>query len=77
MAELSSSTATTASSCCAPGRQATCCDPSAKAECCGQDDGCSCTEGASSPDGAVTEVEVERLAAHEPVKSDTPLEPNG
>jgi arsenite methyltransferase len=52
MAELTTTTETRASSCCAPEAQATCCEPTAKAECCGpnhgEDCGCSAGEAAAS-----------------------------
>jgi arsenite methyltransferase len=50
MAELTTATETTASSCCAPEAQATCCEPSAKAECCGPSHGedCECPAGKSA-----------------------------
>ena len=42
MADLTTTTKTTASSCCALEAQATCCEQSAKAKCCGDDDTCGC-----------------------------------
>jgi hypothetical protein len=55
MAELTTTTETTASSCCVPEAQATCCEPSAKAECCdpshGDDCECSAGRGADSEVG--------------------------
>jgi hypothetical protein len=45
MAELTTTSKRTASSCCAPDAQATCCEPSAKADCCGHDDNCGCEAG--------------------------------
>jgi hypothetical protein len=54
MAELITTSETTAISCCAPEAQATCCEPSAKAECCdpshGEDCECSAATRADSPD---------------------------
>ncbi len=47
MAELTTATETTASSCCAAEAQASCCEPSAKAECCdpSHGEGCECSAG--------------------------------
>jgi hypothetical protein len=47
MAELTTTSETAASSCCAPEAQATCCEPSAKAECCvpGHGEDCQCSAG--------------------------------
>ena len=47
MVELTTTTETTVSSCCAPEAQATCCEPSAKATCCdpNHDEGCECFAG--------------------------------
>ncbi len=47
MVEVTTTTETTASSCCVPAAQATCCEPSTKAECCGPSHGkdCQCSAG--------------------------------
>jgi hypothetical protein len=47
MAELTTTSETTASSCCASQAQATCCEPGAKAECCDPSlgEGCECFPG--------------------------------
>ncbi len=47
MAELTTATEPTASSCCAPEVQRSCCEPSAKAECCepSHGEGCGCRDG--------------------------------
>ena len=47
MAELTTTTETTATSCCAPEAQATCCEPTAKTECCDPSLGerCECSPG--------------------------------
>jgi hypothetical protein len=49
MAELTTTTETTVSSCCGPEARATCCEPSAKGECCDprHGEGCGCAAGST------------------------------
>ncbi len=68
MAELTTTIATNASSCCAPEAQASCCESSAKAECCGSSHGADCQCWAGKR-GQPT-VDVQTLAV-------TPKQPSG
>ncbi len=67
MAELTTTTETTASACCAPEAQATCCEPNAKAECCdpSHSEDCKCSAGKGADSSDIRERMRERYA-HEP-----------